>query len=109
MMSHKPAAMPPMVSSCDQPFLILLNSLDLTNANELTELVQNMLNQMQKRFQGMSDNIVDRIDDMGGRIEELEKSIGELVNEAGALDENNPDAVALAQPPISNVPNVDNF
>ena len=36
----------------------------------------------------MSDNIVDRIDDMGGRIEELEKSIVELVNEAGAIDEN---------------------
>ena len=49
-----------------------------------------MLNQMQKRFQGMSDNIVERIDDMGSRIEELEKSIGELVNEAGAIDENNP-------------------
>ena len=109
MMSHKPAAMLPMVSIYDQAFLIHFKYLDLTNANELTELVQNMLNQMQKRFQGMSDNIVDRIDDMGGRIEELEKSIGELVNEAGALDENNPDAVALAQPPISNVPNVDNF
>ena len=63
---------------------------------------------MQKRFQGMSDNIVDRIDDMGGRIEELEKSIGELVNEAGAIDENNPDAVALAQAPI-NVGNMDNL
>ena len=76
--------------------MISIDFTDLTNANELTELVQNMLNQMQKRFQGMSDNIVDRIDDMGGRIEELEKSIGELVNEAGAIDENNPDAVALS-------------
>ena len=56
----------------------------------------------------MSDNIVVRIDDMGGRIEELEKSIGELVNEAGAIDENNPDAVALTQPPI-NIANVDNL
>ena len=48
---------------------------ELTNANELTELVQNMLNQMQQRFKGMSENIVERIDDMGGRIEDLEKSI----------------------------------
>ena len=40
----------------------------------------------------MSKNIVDRIDEMGSRIEELEKSIGELVNEASAIDENNPGA-----------------
>ena len=43
---------------------------------------------MQHRFKGMSENIVDRIDEMGMRIEELEKSIGELVNEASAIDEN---------------------
>ena len=46
----------------------------------------------------MSDNIVDRIDDMGGRIEELEKSIGELVNEAGAIEDSNPNDAGLAQP-----------
>ena len=62
--------------------------LDLTNANELTELVQNMLNQMQNRFKGMSENIVDRIDEMGNRIEDLEKSIAELVNESSNVDEN---------------------
>tara|TARA_B110000305_G_C18909636_1_gene390092 strand:+ start:262 stop:393 length:132 start_codon:yes stop_codon:yes gene_type:complete len=38
----------------------------------------------------MSDNIVGRIDEMGSRIEDLEKSIGELVNEAQAIDDNNP-------------------
>ena len=67
--------------------LNLNHIIDLTNANELTELVQNMLNQMQNRFKGMSENIVDRIDEMGNRIEELEKSIGELVNEASANDD----------------------
>lgn len=30
----------------------------------------------------MSENIVQRIDEMGGRIEDLEKSIGELVKES---------------------------
>eukprot|EP00355_Strombidium_rassoulzadegani_P005085 CAMPEP_0168618660 /NCGR_PEP_ID=MMETSP0449_2-20121227/6187_1 /TAXON_ID=1082188 /ORGANISM="Strombidium rassoulzadegani, Strain ras09" /LENGTH=53 /DNA_ID=CAMNT_0008659543 /DNA_START=143 /DNA_END=304 /DNA_ORIENTATION=+ len=49
-----------------------------------------MLNQMQGRFKNMSENIVGRIDDMGKRIEELEKSIGELVNEAGNIDDSNP-------------------
>lgn len=62
--------------------------IDLTNANELTELVQNMLNQMQNRFKGMSENIVDRIDEMGNRIEDLEKSIAELVNESSNIDDN---------------------
>jgi hypothetical protein len=35
----------------------------------------------------MSDNIVTRIDDMGKRIDELESSIADLVNEA----QNDPD------------------
>ena len=56
-----------------------------------------MLNQMQNRFKGMSENIVERIDEMGTRIEELEKSIGELVNEASAIDEQNPGAPVLAK------------
>ena len=52
------------------------------SANELTQLVQNMLTQMQSRFQTMSDNIIGRIDEMGGRIDDLEKSIADLVQEA---------------------------
>ena len=72
--------------------------LDLTNANELTELVQNMLTQMQNRFKGMSENIVMHIDEMGNRIEDLEKSIGELVNEAASIDDQPvPPAQAKAQ------------
>ena len=43
-----------------------------------------MLNQMQTRFTEMNDNIVGRIDDMGRKIDELENSIGELVQEAQA-------------------------
>jgi len=52
------------------------------NANELTQLVQSMLTQMQQRFQSMSDNIIGRIDEMGTRIDDLEKSIADLVSEA---------------------------
>ena len=37
---------------------------------------------MQSRFQTMSDNIITRIDEMGGRIDDLEKSIADLVQEA---------------------------
>ena len=52
------------------------------NANELTALVQQMLTQMQNRFQTMSENIIGRIDEMGSRIDDLEKSIADLVQEA---------------------------
>ena len=41
-----------------------------------------MLNQMQTRFEEMNKNIVTRIDEMGHKIDELESSIGELVQEA---------------------------
>jgi heat shock factor-binding protein 1 len=54
------------------------------NTADLTAFVQNLLQQMQARFQTMSDSIISRIDEMGGRIDELEKSIGELIKEAGA-------------------------
>jgi heat shock factor-binding protein 1 len=50
---------------------------------ELTVFVQNLLQQMQTRFQEMSDAIINRIDEMGGRIDDLEKSIAELMQQAG--------------------------
>jgi len=50
---------------------------------ELTVFVQNLLQQMQGRFQEMSDAIINRIDEMGGRIDDLEKSIAELMQQAG--------------------------
>ena len=37
--------------------------------------------EMQGRFQTMSDSIINRIDDMGARIDDLEKSISELIQE----------------------------
>merc|ERR1712048_258275 len=53
---------------------------------DLTLFVQNLLKEMQGRFQTMSDSIVNRIDDMGTRIDDLERSISELIKEAGAED-----------------------
>lgn len=40
----------------------------------------------QTRFQTMSEAIIGRIDEMGNRIDDLEKSIGELMSQAG-IDE----------------------
>lgn len=57
---------------------------DIDNAQDLTKLVQTMLSQMQGRFGEMNENIVGRIDEMGKKIDELEASISELVQEAQA-------------------------
>ena len=50
---------------------------------DMSAFVQNFLQQMQTRFQTMSDSIITKIDEMGSRIDELEKSIGELTKEMG--------------------------
>ena len=48
---------------------------------------------MQNRFDTMSKTVVSKLDDMGKRIDELEKSISELINESG-LEENPKDLKA---------------
>ena len=55
---------------------------NVDSAQELTNLVTQMLDQMQTRFSQMNGNIVNRIDEMSKKIDELEGSIGELVKEA---------------------------
>ncbi|XP_076885208.1 heat shock factor-binding protein-like [Bidens hawaiensis] len=49
----------------------------------MTQFVQTLLQQMQNRFQTMSDSIVQKIDEMGDRINELEQSINDLRTEMG--------------------------
>jgi hypothetical protein len=41
------------------------------------------LARQQARFQAMSDAIITKIDEMGGRIDELEKNISELMTGVG--------------------------
>ncbi|MCO5552306.1 hypothetical protein L7F22_005817 [Adiantum nelumboides] len=50
---------------------------------DLTAFVQNLLQQMQARFQTMSESIITKIDEMGSRIDDLEKSISDLTKEMG--------------------------
>lgn len=38
---------------------------------------------MQERFEDMSGNIVSRIDEMGKRIDDVENSINDLMNDLG--------------------------
>ncbi|KAM0917791.1 hypothetical protein ACQ4PT_009229 [Festuca glaucescens] len=57
---------------------------------DMTAFVQNLLVQMQTRFQAMSENIISKnilisqANDMGARIDELELSINDLKAEMGS-------------------------
>ncbi|XP_039815345.1 pentatricopeptide repeat-containing protein At1g52640, mitochondrial-like [Panicum virgatum] len=53
------------------------------NPTDMTAFVQNLLGQMQTRFETMSQNIVSKIDEMGTKIDELEQSINDLKAEMG--------------------------
>lgn len=57
------------------------------STKELNAFVQNMLKQMQERFEEMSGNIIGRVDEMGKRIDDIEKSINEIMNDLGEEDE----------------------
>ncbi|KAL6044834.1 Heat shock factor-binding protein 1 [Balamuthia mandrillaris] len=59
---------------------------------DLNVMVETVLQQMQLRFEQMSDAILGKIDDMGARITQLEKSMGDLMESAG---------VSLPPPPSS--------
>ena len=60
---------------------------DPKSVQDLTVFVQQVLKDMQGKFQNMSDNIVTRIDDMGSRIDDLERNIAELLAQAGVDEE----------------------
>jgi len=45
--------------------------------------VELLLQQMQDRFQAISDQVLTRIDDMGNRIDDLEKNIADLITQSG--------------------------
>lgn len=57
------------------------NDMPPESAQDLTVFVQNLLEQMQQRFNQMSSSIIGRIDEMGTRIEDLEKSISDLMQQ----------------------------
>jgi len=60
---------------------------DPKSVQDLSSYVQHVLDEMQGKFKAMSDGTVTRIEEMGNRIEDLEKSVAELLADAG-MDEN---------------------
>ncbi|XP_056124539.1 heat shock factor-binding protein 1a [Rhinichthys klamathensis goyatoka] len=56
---------------------------DLKPSQDLTVVVQTLLQQMQDKFQTMSDQIIGRNIEMSTRIDDLEKNISDLMTQAG--------------------------
>eukprot|EP00550_Attheya_septentrionalis_P009359 CAMPEP_0198297446 /NCGR_PEP_ID=MMETSP1449-20131203/36819_1 /TAXON_ID=420275 /ORGANISM="Attheya septentrionalis, Strain CCMP2084" /LENGTH=116 /DNA_ID=CAMNT_0043998367 /DNA_START=23 /DNA_END=373 /DNA_ORIENTATION=+ len=50
---------------------------------DLTLVVQDLLEQMESKFHHMGTSIIGRIDEMGSRIDELEQTIGTIMDHAG--------------------------
>ncbi|XP_044484945.1 heat shock factor-binding protein-like [Mangifera indica] len=67
---------------------------------DMTAFVQNLLQQMQSRFQTMSESIIMKIDEMGNRISELEQSINDLRSEMG-IEGSSPSAPSMAKDDLS--------
>ncbi|KAL5253446.1 hypothetical protein ACHWQZ_G013286 [Mnemiopsis leidyi] len=62
--------------------------METKNVQDLTLVVNKLLTDMQSKFQVMSDSIIGRIDEMGVRLDELERNVGELMHQSGIDDHN---------------------
>ncbi|KAJ3412731.1 hypothetical protein HDV05_000301 [Chytridiales sp. JEL 0842] len=60
-------------------------------SDELSAFVENILKQLQGKFDEMSGQILGKMDEMGTRIDDLEKSIGDLVAQSNDTAGSNDD------------------
>ncbi|XP_061109463.1 heat shock factor-binding protein 1-like protein 1 [Conger conger] len=52
-------------------------------AQDLTEFMEKKMQNLQTTFQATSDQLVSRMDEMGTRIDNLEKNVADLMTQAG--------------------------
>lgn len=57
-----------------------------TSVQDLSAFVETTMQNLQGKFQAMSNQIVSRMDEMGTRIDDLEKNVSDLMTLAG-MDE----------------------
>ncbi|XP_048057845.1 heat shock factor-binding protein 1-like protein 1 [Chanodichthys erythropterus] len=55
-------------------------------AKDLTAMMETTMQQLQNRFQNVSDQIISKMDEMGTRIDDLEKNVADLMTQAGMED-----------------------
>ncbi|KAM9637104.1 heat shock factor-binding protein 1-like protein 1 [Morphnus guianensis] len=56
---------------------------DPPDAGDLSQLAENLLCQLQENFQALTEKITLRMEEMGERIDDLEKHVADLMTEAG--------------------------
>ncbi|XP_033010645.1 heat shock factor-binding protein 1-like protein 1 isoform X1 [Lacerta agilis] len=56
---------------------------DPQSARELSQFAENLLQQLQENFQALADKLLLRTDEMGDRIDDLEKHVTGLMAQAG--------------------------
>lgn len=57
------------------------------SSEQLAKFVEELMGNMQQKFQQMSEQIIGRLDDMGKRVDDLEKNIGDLMQQVEPKDE----------------------
>ncbi|KAM8966939.1 heat shock factor-binding protein 1-like protein 1 [Pelodytes ibericus] len=65
---------------------------DPKTPQDLSEFAEGLLKALQDKFQGMSDQLTQRMTEMGSKIDELQKDVSDLMTQAGI---ENPDDVVV--------------
>ena len=60
---------------------------EIKDMGDIANFVQTLLQQVQDKFQVMSEQILNRIDEMGHRIDDLEQNLNEVIQQTGITDE----------------------
>ncbi|KAK7139009.1 hypothetical protein R3I93_016204 [Phoxinus phoxinus] len=56
-------------------------------AKDLSAMVETTMQQLQSRFQNLSDQIISKMDEMGTRIDDLENNVADLMTQAGGMED----------------------
>lgn len=67
-----------------------MSQTDNKAAADMTRAMENTLQRLQGRFQTMSQELESKIDNMGSRIDDLEKNVMELMSQAGMEEQASP-------------------
>uniref|UniRef100_A0A3B3VLK7 Heat shock factor binding protein 1b n=2 Tax=Poecilia TaxID=8080 RepID=A0A3B3VLK7_9TELE len=67
-----------------------MSKTDCKAAQEMTEAMETTMQRLQERFLAISEQLESRMDQMGTRIDDLEKNVTELMTQAGMEDKASP-------------------
>ncbi|XP_061032300.1 heat shock factor-binding protein 1-like [Eubalaena glacialis] len=84
-------------SSTTKPGTREVAETDPKTVQDLTSVVQTLLQQMQGKWQTMSNQIIGRIEDTSSRIDDPEKNIADLMIQAGVEELDGEDKVPATQ------------